>query len=145
MMATCFTWPGKDGILLLVFLLHGVPMSLLKTCSKGIFLTDGVSLGFTYLQADPRLDSLPFSFSPGALASALFGFTFSDVHTELDLPAAREAGPVLPPSQTPSRPGPGNSNYTPTNLISRNTGAVIHGGGDSSSMIPKVKMGGCRS
>lgn len=118
-------------------------MSLLKTCSKGIFLADGVSVGFTYLQADPCLDSLPFSFSPGALASARFGFTFSSAHLELYLPAVRGADRVLPPSQTPSRPGPGNSNATPTNLISRNTGAVIHGGGGSSSMTPKVKMGGC--
>lgn len=100
-------------------------MSLLKACSKGIFLADGVSLGFTYLQADPRLDSLPFSFSPGALASAQLGFTFCDARTELDLPAVREADQVLPPSRAPSRPAPANSNYTPTNLISRNTGAVI--------------------
>lgn len=119
-------------------------MSLLKTGSRGIFLADGVSKGFTYLQADPRLDSLPFSFPPGVLASLLFGFTFSDVHTELYLPAAPEADQVLPPSQPPSRPGPANSNYTPTNLISRNTGAAIQGGEGSSSVIPKVKMGGCR-
>lgn len=58
-------------------------MSLLETCSKGIFPADGVSPGFTYLQAHPGSDSLPFSFSPGAAASALFGFTFSEAHREL--------------------------------------------------------------
>lgn len=118
-------------------------MSLLKTCSKGNF-PRRVSLGFTYLQAHPRLDFLPCSFSPGAAASAVFGFTFSDVHRELRVAAAGEADQALPPSPAPSRPGPGNSSYTPTNLISTNTGAVIHGGGSSSFTIPKVKTGGCR-
>lgn len=94
----------------------------------------------------PGTPTLGFSsifLSPGAAASAVFGFTFSDVHTELYVPAVREADQVLSPSRTPSRPGPGNSSHTPTNLISRNPGAVIHGAGGSSSTIPKVKMGGC--
>lgn len=47
-------------------------MSLLKSSCKGIFLVDGVSIEFTYLQTDAHLDSLSFSFSPGALASAPF-------------------------------------------------------------------------
>lgn len=138
MMANCFPLPGKDGILLLVYFSSAQVSHV--TGSKGIFLADGVSKGFTYLQAYLCLDSLPFSFSPGALPSARFGFTFSDVHRELYLPAAPEADRVLPSSQPPSRPAPANSTYTPTNLISRNT--VNHGGGGSSSVIPKVKMVG---
>lgn len=144
MTATCFPWPGKDGIILL---LSFSSAQVSHVTAENWQHRDFPRWSKQRIHLPPSRSTLEFSsifLFPGALASALFGFTFSDVHRELFLPAVPEADRVLPSSEPPSRPGPANSNYTPTNLIRRNTGAVNHGGRGSSSVIPKVKMGGCR-